>query len=155
MFLWHISFSSSSPCISTEQLNTDFIGNIGSFFFKFYQFLMIPKRCSGRFNIYCCRSSRFLSISFELGHNLMVTAGFTALTLLQLGTYGRQMYYNLFSLSVIDKHVYSIPLHTPLPQQAADVIYYVTIPVSLCLLGFALYCWSFAMFPYMYVSRKD
>ncbi|KIM83368.1 hypothetical protein PILCRDRAFT_819605 [Piloderma croceum F 1598] len=64
--------------------------------------------------------------------------GFTALSILQLGSYGRKI----------------LPLHTPLPQEGADVIYYASIPVALCLLGFALYCWVFAMLPYTLTLSK-
>jgi len=64
--------------------------------------------------------------------------GFTALSILELGSYGRKI----------------LPLHTPLPQEAADVIYYASIPMALCLLGFALYCWVFAMLPYMLSLTK-
>lgn len=64
--------------------------------------------------------------------------GFTALTILQLGSLGRTI----------------LPLHTPLPQIAADVIYYASIPVALCFLGLALYCWVFAMMPYLATITK-
>jgi tellurite resistance protein TehA-like permease len=64
--------------------------------------------------------------------------GFTALALLKLGSYGRTM----------------IPLHTPLPQEAADIIYYSSIPIALCLVGLALYCWVFAIVPWIFTSTK-
>jgi hypothetical protein len=44
---------------------------------------------------------------------------------------------------------YRLPLHTPLPQEAADIMYYSSIPMALCLVGVALYCWVFAMLPWM------
>ena len=44
---------------------------------------------------------------------------------------------------------YRLPMHTPLPQEAADMIYYASIPMALCLVGVALYCWFFAIVPWM------
>lgn len=64
--------------------------------------------------------------------------GFTALTILQLGSLGRKI----------------LPLHTPLPQEAADMIYYTSIPMALCLVGVALYCWVFAMVPWICTFTK-
>lgn len=49
---------------------------------------------------------------------------------------------------------YRLPLHTPLPQEAADVIYYSSIPVALGLVGLAIYCWVFAMLPWLYVTLR-
>jgi len=64
--------------------------------------------------------------------------GFTALALLKLGTYGRTI----------------LPLHTPLPQEAADIMYYASIPMAMCLLGLAMYCWVFAMLPWLFTFTK-
>jgi len=64
--------------------------------------------------------------------------GFTALAILKLGTYGRTI----------------LPMHTPLPQEAADIMYYSSIPMALCFLGLAVYCWVFAMLPWIFTSTK-
>jgi tellurite resistance protein TehA-like permease len=64
--------------------------------------------------------------------------GFTALAVLQLGSHGREI----------------LPIHTPLPREAADVIYYASIPMALCLTGVAMYCWVFAMLPWIFTSTK-
>jgi len=64
--------------------------------------------------------------------------GFTALAILQLGSWGRKI----------------LPIHTPIPQEAADMIYYTSIPMALCLVGMALYCWVFAIVPWICTSTK-
>lgn len=59
--------------------------------------------------------------------------GYTALTVLRLGQYGRKV----------------LPRHTILPQEAADAIYWCSIPFALFLIGLALYFWFFALIPWL------
>ncbi|CAD6569317.1 MAG: hypothetical protein CYPHOPRED_003281 [Cyphobasidiales sp. Tagirdzhanova-0007] len=59
--------------------------------------------------------------------------GYTALAVLRLGQYGRDI----------------LPRHTIIPQAGADAIFYTAIPTALVLLGVAIYFWFFALFPWL------
>ena len=88
-----------------------------------------------------------------------LTSGFTALALLRLGDYARQMYATSFGRAgcdawLNDRFTFSLPLHGLVSATAGEVWYAVSVMSALMLFGLAVFLFVFGILPYWFKLHK-